>query len=85
MAPGSGAPEHAGQDSSAAVHDIFIGRQPILNREEQLVAYELLFRSGHHNHARIEDDLSATAAVISHTFSDLGVEKRWAPTRASST
>ncbi len=79
MGPGRGAPEHAGQDAPSATHDIFIGRQPILNREEQLVAYELLFRSGHHNHARIEDDLSATAAVISHTFSDLGVEKALGP------
>lgn len=72
--------ERPAQDAApTASHDVFIGRQPILDREEQLVAYELLFRSGHHNHARIEDDLSATAAVISHTFSDLGVEEALGP------
>lgn len=62
-----------------AAQDVFVGRQPILDRAEQLVAYELLFRSSQHNAASIEDDLSATAAVISHTFSDLGVEQALGP------
>jgi hypothetical protein len=34
--------------------EIFIGRQPILDRGQQLVAYELLFRSGSkHNSIKI--------------------------------
>ena len=59
--------------------DIFVGRQPILNRQEQLVAYELLFRSSKQNHAVIADDMAATATVISHVFSTFGVEAALGP------
>jgi EAL and modified HD-GYP domain-containing signal transduction protein len=59
--------------------DIFIGRQPILDREQRLVAYELLFRSGQQNAANITDNLAATASVISHAFLDLGIEKALGP------
>jgi c-di-GMP-related signal transduction protein len=59
--------------------DVFIGRQPILDRSEQLYAYELLFRSGHQNHATFDNDDVATASVISHTFSDLGIEAALGP------
>ena len=38
--------------------EIFIGRQPILGRNHELFAYELLFRSGRQrNAADIPDDL----------------------------
>ena len=59
--------------------DIFVGRQPILNRQEQLVAYELLFRSSKQNYAVIADDMAATATVISHVFSTFGVEAALGP------
>lgn len=54
--------------------DIFVGRQPILDRQDQLVAYELLFRSGQSNRAEITDDMTATAVVASHVFSALGAD-----------
>jgi EAL and modified HD-GYP domain-containing signal transduction protein len=53
--------------------DFFLGRQPILDRNQELVAYELLFRSGHHADARFSDGHAATATVISHAFSHLGI------------
>lgn len=53
--------------------DVFLARQPILNRDQQQVAYELLFRSGHHADARIIDGQHATATVISHAFSHLSL------------
>lgn len=59
--------------------EIFLGRQPILDRDQQLVAYELLFRSGTQNSASVTDDLSATANVISHAFAELGVEQALGP------
>ncbi|MDO9244014.1 MAG: EAL domain-containing protein, partial [Rhodocyclaceae bacterium] len=60
--------------------EIFIGRQPILDRSQQLVAYELLFRSGSkHNSANIEDNLGATASVINHAFAELGIEQALGP------
>lgn len=55
--------------------EIFIGRQPILDRNGDLFAYELLFRSGQQNAAIVHDDLSATASVISHAFVELGVDQ----------
>jgi len=59
--------------------DIFIGRQPILDRDQQLYAYELLFRRGTQNSADVTDDLAATATVLSHAFSELGLEAALGP------
>jgi EAL and modified HD-GYP domain-containing signal transduction protein len=60
--------------------EIFIGRQPILDRKHQLFAYELLFRSGSkQNSANVQDDLGATASVINHAFAELGVEQALGP------
>lgn len=65
-------------DSSS--EDIFIGRQPILDREQQLFAYELLFRSGSKiNAANVDDDVAATANVINHAFAELGIEQALGP------
>jgi len=71
-----GASRHLGRPSmSSAAHaqDIFLARQPLLNRDQHLVAYELLFRSGNHDEARFSDGHAATATVISHAFSHLGI------------
>ncbi len=62
-----------------AHQEIFIGRQPILDREQQLYAYELLFRRGTQNSADVTDDLAATATVLSHVFSELGLEAALGP------
>lgn len=60
--------------------EIFIGRQPILDRSHSLVAYELLFRSGRlKNSAEVLDNLAASANVITHAFADLGVEQALGP------
>lgn len=53
--------------------DFFLARQPILNRDQSLVAYELLFRSAAVGDANVTDDLAATAAVMAHA-SELGLE-----------
>ncbi|WP_024304520.1 EAL and HDOD domain-containing protein [Pseudogulbenkiania sp. MAI-1] len=51
----------------------FLGRQPIVDAKENLVGYELLFRSSPVNAAHVVDDFAATATVIRHAFVDLGV------------
>jgi c-di-GMP phosphodiesterase len=56
------------------VREFFLARQPILDRDQALVAYELLFRNAAVGPANITDDLSATASVIAHA-SQLGMEK----------
>jgi EAL and modified HD-GYP domain-containing signal transduction protein len=67
-------------DIDAAGEEIFIGRQPILDRSHQLFAYELLFRSGSQkNEANVQDNLGATASVINHAFAELGVEQALGP------
>lgn len=57
-----------------AIKDIFLGRQPILDREQRIVAYELLFRDGKSADATVTDDMQATASVIHHAFSEMGVQ-----------
>ena len=60
--------------------EVFIGRQPILDRDQQLFAYELLFRSGSHkNSADVHDNLAASASVIIHAFGDLGIDRALGP------
>jgi EAL and modified HD-GYP domain-containing signal transduction protein len=59
---------------SPRLKEFFLGRQPILDRKQQLFAYELLFRNAAIGPANITTDLSATASVIAHT-SHLGIEK----------
>ncbi|MBI1823579.1 MAG: EAL domain-containing protein [Nitrospirae bacterium] len=53
-----------------------IGRQPILNRDEDLIAYELLFRSAaSRTHAEFSDVTHASASVILNTLSGFGLEQ----------
>ena len=53
--------------------NFFLARQPILNRGQRLVAYELLFRNAAaRNDATVTDDAQATATVIAHA-SELGM------------
>ncbi len=60
---------------SASSQDIFLGRQPILDRNQQIVAYELLFRaSSQAATADVTDDLAASARVIVQAFGELGME-----------
>jgi EAL and modified HD-GYP domain-containing signal transduction protein len=54
--------------------DVFVGRQPIYDRQRDVYAYELLFRSGESNHARVTDGDQATSQVILNTFMELGLE-----------
>jgi len=61
--------------SSMPSDEFFLARQPILGRDQHLVAFELLFRAtGEHDDARLTDGAAATAAVISHA-SQLGLEQ----------
>lgn len=53
--------------------EFFLARQPILNRDQGLLGYELLFRRAGFGPAEVIDDRSATASVIAHA-SELGLE-----------
>ncbi|TNF36230.1 MAG: HDOD domain-containing protein [Gammaproteobacteria bacterium] len=57
------------------MQDIFVGRQPIYNRNLGIYGYELLFRTGQQNRAdtRVSGD-GATSQVIINTFIDMGID-----------
>lgn len=53
---------------------LHLGRQPILDRNRNIVAFELLFRSGQKdNFADHLCDSKATVTVINHAFNELGM------------
>ena len=56
--------------------DVFVARQPIFNRQQQVVAYELLFRKGLENTFGTEatDGDAATAQVVFNSFVSLGID-----------
>jgi len=62
------------EPGTAAEQEIFLGRQPILDKAGNIAAYELLFRCGDANNASFVDGSLATATVINHAFAHLGIE-----------
>lgn len=62
--------------------DIFLGRQPILDQKQELVAFELLFRSQAEGPAIITDGSTATASVIVNAFGEIGIQSALGPYRA---
>jgi c-di-GMP-related signal transduction protein len=55
--------------------DIFIGRQPILDRDENVVAYELLYRNSTANRYEGLDHDSATVDVMVNSFAGIGIKE----------
>jgi EAL and modified HD-GYP domain-containing signal transduction protein len=55
--------------------DVLVGRQPILDRYDRTVAYELLFRSGTENRFDGSDGDAATNAVIANAFLTIGYHR----------
>lgn len=58
------------------MQEIFVGRQPVYNRQLGIFAYEMLFRTGDTNLAgdNLDKD-QATSQVIINTFVDMGLDK----------
>jgi c-di-GMP-related signal transduction protein len=54
--------------------DVFLARQPILDRYNRLFGYELLFRNSEKNRYQSEDADSATIEVIKNCFINIGIE-----------
>lgn len=55
--------------------DLFVGRQPILDRSLRTYGYELLFRSSELNQCNATNADTATSAVISNTFLSVGAAR----------
>lgn len=55
--------------------DVFLARQPILNKFNKLYGYELLFRDSEKNSYQGKDGDKATIEVIKNSFVNIGIEK----------
>lgn len=55
--------------------EIFIGRQPILDRNNNILGFELLFRSGYRSEANIFDVAQASIDVIMKALSEFGLKE----------
>jgi c-di-GMP-related signal transduction protein len=55
--------------------NIYLARQPIFNRQQKVVAYELLYRSNEENYNPEPDSNRATAEVIASSFLNIGLDK----------
>jgi EAL and modified HD-GYP domain-containing signal transduction protein len=68
-------------DPASGAQFVYLGRQPILDRNGALNAYELLFRAGAHNYAEVSDDARATAQVVARAIGGIGVAAVLGPHR----
>jgi EAL and modified HD-GYP domain-containing signal transduction protein len=57
-----------------AMDDVFIGRQPVYDRNLDVAAYELLFRSGTANQAAVKDGNRATSEVFLNAMIEFGLD-----------
>lgn len=55
--------------------NFFLGRQPILDRNQEIIGFELLFRSAEFNYAVYDSCSQAVASVISSVLSTFGIEE----------
>jgi len=53
----------------------FLGRQPVLNRFQEIIGFELLFRATSFNAAEFTNYSHASASVISNVLSEFGLEE----------
>lgn len=65
---------HPAQTVRPATEGVYLGRQSILDRNQGLVAFELLFRSSERNSADVTDGTLASATVIEHVLNEFGLE-----------
>lgn len=57
------------------MENVFLGKQPILDRNQNLIAYELFFRSNERDEkADFDDGLAATANVIVNAYGHFGIQ-----------
>lgn len=55
--------------------DVFVARQPIFDKEKNIYAYELLFRSGETDGFPDIDGDTATTSILSSSFFTVGIKK----------
>lgn len=53
---------------------VFVGRQPIISRNNRIFGYELLFRKSTGSDADVTNNFKATATVIVNSLNDIGLK-----------
>jgi EAL and modified HD-GYP domain-containing signal transduction protein len=56
-----------------SIDNIFLARQPIVDRQGELYGFELLFRHSDVNQSQIGDGMAATSTVIGHLLAEMGL------------
>ncbi|PXW80370.1 EAL and modified HD-GYP domain-containing signal transduction protein [Nitrosomonas sp. Nm84] len=56
------------------MNEVYLGRLPILDNKQNLVAFELLFRSEQQDSVTVTNNSAASANVIIDTYGQLGIE-----------
>lgn len=57
------------------MRDVYVARQPIFDREQQVYAYEVLFRNSRENRAIIDDATRATTELLFNCFVTVGLDR----------
>ncbi len=61
--------------SEQTASQVYIGRQLIIDREQKIIGYELLYRhAASSNRADFDDEMAASAAVFSNLLTHMGME-----------
>ena len=55
--------------------EVFVGRQPIFDRRQRVIGYELLFRDSRANRAEVVDQAAATASVVLNSLTEIGFKR----------
>ena len=55
-------------------HRVFVGRQAIFDRRNQVLGYELLYRTSEENRAQIVDETMATLSLMRSALLDIGLD-----------
>ena len=63
------------QSSRSDPADVYVARQPIFDRKQQVVGYELLFREGTTNATSVLDHEAATASVVLNALTEIGLRR----------
>jgi len=58
-----------------AAQEVFLGRQPIVDRNMEVAAYELLYRSGDTDRATFVDGDTATSSVLVRSITEFGLDQ----------
>lgn len=64
------------------LHTAFLSRQPILNRQQELIGYELFFRDGADVQHTADHSRTSAAALICTVYAELGIRSALGSTQA---